>query len=208
LARYRGAVCKICRREGIKLFLKGERCFGPSCALDRRNYAPGQHGQARRKYSGYRLQLREKQKARMMSGMMERQFALYFKRAENMKGLTGENLLILLETRLDNIVYKLGFASSRAQARQLVLHGHILINGRKVNIPSYRVEVGQRISIKEKTKKAQVIKGALEKAEERGIPAYLKFDKDNLTGELDRMPQRDEVSIPVHEQSIVELYSK
>ena len=125
-----------------------------------------------------------------------------------MKGLTGENLLILLETRLDNIVYKLGFASSRAQARQLVLHGHILINGRKVNIPSYRVEVGQRISIKEKTKKAQVIKGALEKAEERGIPAYLKFDKDNLTGELDRMPQRDEVSIPVHEQSIVELYSK
>jgi len=144
----------------------------------------------------------------MISGMLERQFALYFKRAENMKGLTGENLLILLETRLDNIVYKLGFASSMPQARQLVLHGHIFVNGRKVNISSRQIEVGEKVSIREKAKEAQIVKGALEKAEERGIPSYLKFEKNTLTGELVRIPQRDEISIPVHEQSIVEFYSK
>jgi len=208
LARYRGSVCKLCRRERVKLFLKGERCFTPKCAIEKRGSASGEHGEVRERLSKYGTQLREKQKARRISGIMERQFRKYFKIAERRKGLPGETLLRLLECRLDNIVFRLGFASSRNQARQLVRHRHIMVNGRCVNIPSYQVKVGDRIYLDEKSKELEIVKVAQEKAKERGIPAWIEFDQATNTGTILELPKREEISIPVQEQLIVELYSK
>ena len=208
MARYRGSVCKLCRREKIKLFLKGERCFTPKCAFERRSSTSGERGEVRERLSKYGTQLREKQKTRRMSGIMERQFRKYFKIAERMKGLPGENLLRLLECRLDNIVFRLGFASSRNQAHQLVQHRHIMVNGRCVNIPSYQVKVGDRISLDEKSKDLEIVKVAQEKAKERGIPAWIEFDQSTNTGTILELPKREDISIPVQERLIVELYSK
>jgi len=208
VARYRGSVCKLCRREKIKLFLKGERCFTPKCAFERRSSTSGERGEVRERLSKYGTQLREKQKTRRMSGIMERQFRKYFKIAERMKGLPGENLLRLLECRLDNIVFRLGFASSRNQAHQLVQHRHIMVNGRCVNIPSYQVKVGDRISLDEKSKDLEIVKVAQEKAKERGIPAWIEFDQSTNTGTILELPKREDISIPVQERLIVELYSK
>jgi len=208
VARYRGPLCKLCRREKVKLFLKGERCFTPKCAIDRRGSALGERGEVRERLSKYGTQLREKQKARRISGILEKQFRKYFKVAEQKRGLTGENLLRLLECRLDNVVFRLGFASSRNQARQLVRHRHIRVNGRCVDIPSYQVRVGDRISIDEKSKDLEIVKVALEKAKERGIPAWMEFDSSTNTGTMIALPKREEISIPIQEQLIVELYSK
>jgi len=208
LARYRGSVCKLCRREKVKLFLKGERCFSPKCAIERRGSATGQSAEVRERLSGYGLQLREKQKARRMSGIMEKQFRKYFRMAERKKGLPGENLLRLLECRLDNIVFRLGFASSKSQARQLVQHRHIRVNGRCVDIPSYQVKVGDKISLDEKSKDLETVKAAREKAKERGIPSWMEFDQSTNTATILKLPKREEISIPVQEQLIVELYSK
>ena len=208
MARYRGSVCKLCRREKIKLFLKGERCFTPKCAIERWGSPAGGRGEMRERLSKYGMQLREKQKTRRMSGIMERQFRKYFKIAERMKGLPGENLLRLLECRLDNIVFRLGFASSRNQARQLVRHRHIIVNGHCVNIPSYQVKVGDRISLDEKSKDLEIVKGAQERAKERGIPAWIEFDQSTNTGTILELPKREDISIPVQERLIVELYSK
>jgi len=209
LARYTGALCRQCRREKIKLFLKGDRCYSDKCSFERRSYAPGQHGQARmRKMSDYAIQLREKQKVRRMYGMLEGQFKKYFIRADRAKGITGENLLIMLERRLDNVVYRLGFASSRNQARQLVRHNHFLINGRKVNIPSYQVKVDDVVTVKEKSRKAAVILDSLSAVARRGVPSWLSLDQDNFTGKVTAMPNREEITMPIQENLIVELYSK
>jgi small subunit ribosomal protein S4 len=195
LARYTDSVCRLCRREGMKLFLKGERCYSEKCAVTRRNYAPGQHGQRRPKPSEYGLQLREKQKVKRIYGVFERQFRSYFARADRRKGVTGENLLLLLEQRLDSVVYRLGFASSRAQARQLVSHGHFMVNNRKVDIPSYLVKSGDIIQV-------------LETVEQRGIPTWLELNKGEFKGIVHQFPSRDQLTIPIQEQLIVELYSK
>ena len=209
MARYTGSVCRICRRENTKLFLKGDRCYSEKCAFERRSYPPGQHGQQRRrKVSDYCIQLREKQKVKRMYGLLEQQFQSNFKKAERMKGITGSNLLILLERRLDNIVYRLGFASSRNQARQLVRHNHFLINGRKVNIPSYLVKVGDTITLREKSRKAQVILESMETVARRGIPEWLEMDNENFTGAIKAFPNREDLTMPIQEQLIVELYSK
>jgi len=208
VARYRGPVCKLCRREKIKLFLKGERCFTPKCAIERRGSPSGERGEVRERLSKYGMQLREKQKARRISGILEKQFRKYFRIAERKKGLTGENLLRLLECRLDNIVFRLGFTSSINQARQLVRHRHIRVNGRCVNIPSYQVKVGDRISLDEKSKNLEIVKVAREKAKERGIPPWIEFDQSTNTGTILELPKREEISIPVQEKLIVELYSK
>jgi small subunit ribosomal protein S4 len=208
VARYRGPVCKLCRREKIKLFLKGERCFTPKCAIERWGSPSGEHREVRERLSKYGMQLREKQKARRISGILEKQFRKYFKIAERKKGLTGENLLRLLECRLDNIVFRLGFTSSINQARQLVRHRHIRVNGRCVNIPSYQVKVGDRISLDEKSKDLEIVKVAREKAKERGIPPWIEFDQSTNTGTILELPKREEISIPVQEKLIVELYSK
>ena len=208
MARYREAVCRLCRREGVKLFLKGERCYTDKCALERRPYSPGQHGQARMKKTEYGLLLREKQKLRRIYGILEKQFRLYFEKAEKQKGVTGEKLLILLERRLDNVVYKMGFAHSRNQARQLVRHGHILINNKKVNIPSYLVEVGDVIKLREKSQKIPFVKEALEGIASRGIPSWLEVDKEKFEGRIKALPTREEIAIPVQEQLIVEFYSE
>ncbi len=208
MARYRGPVCRLCRREGVKLFLKGDRCYTDKCAMERRPYPPGQHGQMRRKKTEYALLLREKQKLKRIYGVLENQFRRYFEEAERQKGVTGENLLILLERRLDNVVYRMGFANSRNQARQLVRHGHILVNGKKVDIPSYLVEVGDEISIREKSREIPFIKEAIESIPRRGIPSWLEVDHDHFKGTVKALPTREEIAIPVQEQLIVEFYSK
>ncbi len=209
MARYRGAVCRQCRREKLKLFLKGDRCYTDKCSFERRSFPPGQHGQARmRKISDYAIQLREKQKVRRMYGMLEGQFKKYFVMAERSKGVTGENLLMLLERRLDNTLYRLGFASSRSQARQIVRHNHILINGKKVNIPSYLVSVSDEIVLNEKSRKIESINDSLEAMVRRGVPSWLELDKDNYKGVVKALPDRQEITMPIQEQLIVELYSK
>jgi small subunit ribosomal protein S4 len=208
LARYRDSVCRLCRREGLKLFLKGERCYTDKCAIERRNYPPGDHGQARSKFSEYAIQLREKQKVKRMYGLLEGQFRLYFRLAERQKGVTGENLLLLLERRLDNMIYRMGFATSRAEARQLVRHGHFTVDAHKVDIPSYLVRPGQVVSVKERSRKVTRIVEALEQAERRGVPDWLEVSKDNFTGQVKSLPGRIELTTPINEKLIVELYSK
>lgn len=209
MARYTGPVCRLCRREGMKLFLKGDRCFKEKCAIERRGYPPGQHGQRRgRRMQGYGIQLREKQKVKRIYGVLESQFRTYFKEADRRKGITGENLLVMLERRLDNVVFSLGFASSRAQARQLVRHGHIQVEGRKTTIPSYQVRQDQTVSVKEKSRKNDFIRQSLETVRGRGVPAWLELDADNYTGRVVALPTREDIKLPIEEQLIVELYSK
>ncbi len=199
----------MCRRENLKMFLKGDRCYSDKCSFERRSYAPGQHGQARfRKQSNYAIQLREKQKVKHMYGMLEGQFRRYFYMADRAKGVTGENLLVMLERRLDNTVYRLGFACSRDQARQLIRHNHFLVNGKKVNIPSFQVSVGDEISLREKSRKNEMITDNIEGAARRGIPSWLELDQANFKGTVKALPNRDEITMPIQEQLIVELYSK
>ncbi|OEF97912.1 30S ribosomal protein S4 [Desulfuribacillus alkaliarsenatis] len=208
MAKYTGPSCRQCRREGVKLFLKSDRCYTDKCAIDRRTYAPGQHGQGRKKVSEYGLQLREKQKARRIYGVLEGQFRKYYKEATRRKGVTGEILLQLLETRLDNIIYRLGFAGSRREARQLVRHGHFLVNGKKVDIPSYQVVPGSTIEVAEKSKGSEKFKEIKEAAATKGSKEWIEVDSDNLSGRVVRVPSREEIDIPVAEQMIVELYSR
>lgn len=209
MARYTGAECRQCRREKLKLFLKGDRCYSDKCSFERRSFAPGQHGQARmRKVSDYAVQLREKQKVRRIYGMLEGQFRKFFGIAERTKGVTGENLLILLESRLDNVIFRLGFANSRNQARQIVRHNHIQVNGRKVNIPSFLVSVNDVIVLKEKSRKVEAINDSLDAVVRRGVPSWLELDKDNYKGTVKARPDRQEITMPIQEQLIVELYSK
>lgn len=208
MARYTDAVCKLCRREGQKLFLKGERCYTDKCAVGRRSYAPGQHGQSRKKTSDYGVQLRAKQKARRYYGVLERQFEHYFEIAATKPGMTGENLLRLLETRLDNIVYRLGFASSHAQARQLVRHGHFSVNGGKVNIPSYSVKPGDTISLREGSRDNAFIKAVIESNSARPVPKWLDIDRNTVEGKVINLPNREDIDLQVEEHLIVELYSK
>lgn len=213
MARYTGAVCRLCRREGQKLFLKGERCYTSKCAIDERNDerkkgAPGQHGMSRKKNSEYGLQLRAKQMTRRYYGVLEGQFAHYFELAAKKPGKAGENLLIMLESRLDNVVYRLGFASSRAQARQLVVHNHFRVNGKKVNVPSYLIKAGDVVSVCDKSKSTDSFKALLEANSGRTVPMWLELNKDDASAKIARLPQRDEIDLDVEEQLIVELYSK
>ena len=208
MARYTGPVCRLCRREGVKLFLKGDRCYSSKCAFEKRSYPPGEHGQKRSKLTGYGLQLREKQKLKRIYGISENQFRRYFEKADKMKGITGDNLIILLERRLDNIIYKMGFARTRKEARIFVRHNHVLVNNRKVNIPSFIVKEGDVIEIKEKTKDSEFMKDILASSQRRSIPEYLEVDREALKGIVKRMPTREEIILPVNEQLIVELYSK
>jgi small subunit ribosomal protein S4 len=208
VARYRESVCRLCRREGMKLFLKGDRCFTNKCAIERRNFPPGQHGKRRSKILGYGIQLREKQKLKRFYGVLEGQFRLTFEAAERMRGVAGENLLSLLERRLDNVVHRLGFSGSRAQARQLVRHGHVRVNGKKVNVPSYVVGAGAVVSVKEKSKTNPLIAGAVETAKGRGIPAWLELNASEFQGKVVTLPKRADVALQVNEKLIVELYSK
>ena len=209
MARYTEALCRLCRRENLKLFLKGDRCYGDKCAFERRPYAPGQHGQRRGgKISDYQLQLREKQKVKRIYGVLEKQFRRYYFQAEKKKGITGSNLLLLLESRLDNIVYRMGFATSRNQARQLIRHNHFLVNGNKTNIPSYQVKVDDVIEIKEKSRNVPMFSEAMETVVRRGIPNWMEVDKDTFKGTLRAIPSREDLTMPIQEQLIVELYSK
>jgi len=208
LARYTKSVCRLCRRENLKLFLKGERCYTEKCAIDRRTYPPGQHGQGRKKFSAYGAQLREKQKVKRMYGLLENQFRNVFFESDRRKGITGEILLSLLERRLDNTVYRLGFANSRNEARQLVRHGHFRVNQTKVNIPSYLVKPGDVIQLREKSKKVVRILEALEGMARRGVPPWLELDKEQLRGQVKTVPSREDITIPIQENLIVELYSK
>jgi small subunit ribosomal protein S4 len=208
VARYTDPVCRLCRREGMKLFLKGDRCFKDKCAIERRNYAPGQHGRRRSKVLGYGVQLREKQKVKRIYGLLERQFRTYFQRAERKTGITGENLLRQLELRLDNVAYSLGFASSRAQARQLVRHGHIEVNGRKINVPSYQARKGDVVQVREKSRKNDQIRQAVETAAGRGVPSWLQLNPEQFLGTVNDLPKREDIRLPIQEQLIVELYSK
>jgi small subunit ribosomal protein S4 len=209
LARYTDSSCRLCRRENLKLFLKGDRCYSDKCAFERRAYAPGQHGQRRGgKVSDYQLQLREKQKVKRIYGVLEKQFRKYYYNAERQKGITGTNLLLFLECRLDNVVYRMGFASSRSQARQLVRMNHFLVNGKKINIPSYQVSKGDCIEVKENSKKSKVILDSLETVVRRGIPAWINLDKEKYRGTLTAIPNREDLTMPMQEQLIVELYSK
>ena len=208
MARYTGATCRLCRREGQKLFLKGDRCFTDKCAFVRRSYAPGQHGAAKKKMSNYGVQLREKQKARRIYGVLEKQFRAYYEKAEHMKGISGENLLKLLEMRLDNVVYRLGFGTSRAQARQFVNHSQFDVNGKKCDIPSYLVKPGDVISVREIKKDNATIKANVEENASRPTPDWLERDLDNLTGKVVRLASREDIDLPVEEHLIVELYSK
>jgi small subunit ribosomal protein S4 len=209
MARYREALCRVCRREGEKLFLKGDRCFTEKCGVERRKYPPGQHGQRRGKLSDYAIQLRAKQKVRNSYGLlMEKQFRKYFERAERRTGVTGEVLLQLLESRLDNVVYRMGFAANRRQARQLVGHGFFQVNGRPVNIPSYQVKPGDVVEVREAGRNIPSIGDSLSKAQHRGIPAWVELDADNFRGRLLHLPSREEIALPFQEQLIVELYSK
>jgi small subunit ribosomal protein S4 len=208
VARYTGAVCRQCRREGLKLFLKGERCYTDKCAIERRNYPPGEHGQARPKFSEYSIQLREKQKLRRIYGVLEGQFRRYFAMADRARGVTGETLLQLLERRLDNIVYRMGFATSRSEARQLVRHGHFRVNGRKVDVPSYLVRIGDAVSIREKSRTVASITEAMELAQRRGVPDWLALDPPAFSGTVKAFPSRAELTMPINEKLVVELYSK
>jgi small subunit ribosomal protein S4 len=209
MARYNESQCRKCRREGLKLFLKGDRCYTDKCAVERRPYAPGQHGQGRRrKPTEYGIQLREKQRAKNMYGVLERQFRKYFTMADSMKGVTGENLLILLERRLDNMVYRMGFARSRNQARQLVMHGHFSVNGRRVTIPSYLTRQGDSIQVIERSRKMTAITEAMEAVERRGVPEWLMLEKDKFEAKVMAFPTREQLTMPLNEQLIVELYSK
>lgn len=209
MARYTGSSCRLCRRENLRLFLKGDRCYGDKCAFERRAYPPGQHGQRRGgKYSDYRIQLREKQKVKRIYGLLERQFRGYYSRAERQKGITGTNLLMLLESRLDNVVYRVGFANSRNQARQLVKHSHFSVNGRRVNIPSYQVRPGDVVEVREKSRKAPPILEAMETVVRRGIPSWIELEKENFRGTFKALPNREDLTMPIQEQLIVELYSK
>lgn len=208
MARYIGPACRLCRREGEQLFLKGERCFKDKCAVKRRAYAPGQHGRRRRKLLGYGLQLREKQKVKRIYGVLERQFRLYFKRAASRKGVTGENLLSFLERRLDNVVYRLGFAASRAQARQLVNHGHFVVNGKSVDIASFQVKKSDVIELREKSRKNALIQSNLDTAQGRGVPSWLELDNAGFKGRVLELPRREDITMPIQENLIVELYSK
>lgn len=208
MARYREAVCRLCRRERMKLFLKGDRCFTDKCAVERRNYPPGQHGQGRGKVSEYGRQLREKQKVRRIYGIQENQFRKYFREADRRRGVTGVNLLQLLESRLDNMVYRAGFANSRVEARQLVRHGHFTVNGKKVNIPSYLTRVGDAITVQEGSRAVPAILSALENLESRGTPRWIEVDAKAFTGVLKELPSREDITMPIEEHLIVELYSK
>ncbi len=210
MARYREAVCRLCRREGTKLFLKGRRCLTDKCAIEKRNFAPGQHGKSRRpKLIGYGLQLREKQKVRRLYGILEDQFRAYFEKAARMRGVTGENLLLMLERRLDNVIYRLGLATSRAQARQLVRHGHIEVAGHKVNIPAFRVMPGQEIAVREKEPVNCLLSGhALDLTGNKGVPPWLEMNRETLKARVISLPKREDVNFPIQEQMIVELYSK
>jgi small subunit ribosomal protein S4 len=209
MARYTGPVCRLCRREDMKLFLKGDRCYTDKCGYERRAYPPGQHGQARRKKpSDYREQLREKQKVKRIYGIAERQFRGYYYKASRMKGVTGENLIQLLERRLDNVIYRLGFASDHAEARQLVRHGHFRINGRKVNIPSYLVRANDLVEVKDASKKVARVVDSIGAVERRGVPQWLELEKDAFKGRVKALPAREDVTLPIREQLIVELYSK
>jgi small subunit ribosomal protein S4 len=208
MSRYTGPVCRQCRREGTKLFLKGDRCFSEKCGVERRAYPPGQHGQGRGRVSDYGLQLREKQKVKRMYGLQEAQFRLAMGAATRMRGRTGENLLSLLERRLDNVVFRLGFATSRAEARQLVRHGHFHVNGQKVDVPSYRLKSGTRVTLREKSRQVARISEALEALERRSVPGWLELDKENFEGVVKALPTREDITMPIQEQLIVELYSR
>lgn len=208
MSRYRGAVCRHCRRENIKLFLKGDRCFTDKCAFERRSYAPGQHGQKRTKLSDYGIQLREKQKVRRTYGLSEKQFELTFDKSSRLQGVTGENFLSMLERRLDNVIYRLGFAGSRNQARQLVRHNHFTVNGVKTNIPSYIVKPGDVIELKEKSRTNQYIIDALATVERRGVSQWLELDKEAFKGIVKNIPVREDITLPVQENLIVEYYSR
>ncbi len=209
MARYNDAVCKLCRREGEKIFLKGERCLSDRCAIEKRNFPPGEQRRRRRmKQSEYGLHLREKQKVKRTYGLLENQFRSYFKQADKKKGVTGENLLRILELRLDNVVLRAGFAPSRSSARQLVRHTHVTVNGKKVDIPSYRLKPGEIVAIKEKSRKIESIKNSLEAVEHRGIPGWLELDKDNMKCTVLEVPSRDDITAPINEQLVVEYYSR
>ncbi len=207
MARYTDAVCRVCRREGTKLFLKGDRCFSPKCGVERRSYPPGQHGQGRARFSDFGVQLREKQKVKRMYGLLEKQFARTMKRASRMRGRAGENLLVLLERRLDNVIFRMGFTTSRAEARQLIRHGHFTVNGRKASVPSMSLGEGAVVAVRERSRKVNRIAGALEALEGRSLPQWLEIDKDNFTGKVKSLPAREDITMPIQEQLIVELYS-
>lgn len=208
MAKYRGPVCRLCRREGVKLFLKGSRCMTEKCAIERRSYPPGQHGQGRHRLSEYSAQLREKQKLKRIYGILERQFRRLFERAERRAGITGDQLLVLLERRLDNVVYRLGFASSRKQARQLVNHGHFLLNGKRITIPGCLVKAEDVIEVRERSRDLLPIRSALDAVEGRGIPSWLELDREAFKGVIKAFPGKDEIALPVNEQMVVELYSR
>jgi small subunit ribosomal protein S4 len=208
MARYKDAVCRLCRREGTKLFLKGDRCFSAKCGIERRAYPPGQHGQGRARFSDYGVQLREQQKVKRMYGLLEKQFAETMSRASRMKGRAGENLLVLLERRLDNVVFRMGFSTSRAEARQLVRHSHFLINGRRASIPSMLVKSGAVISVAEKSRKIARIAGALETLESRSVPQWVEINKETFEGTVKSLPVREDITMPIQEQLIVEWYSR
>lgn len=209
MARYTGSVCRICRRENLKLYLKGDRCYSDKCAFDRRGYPPGEHGQRRgRKISDYGVQLREKQKVKRMYGLSEDQFRLFFSRADRQKGVTGTNLLVSLERRLDNVVYRIGFVNSRSQGRHFVRHRHFVVNGKRVNIPSYLVKVGDVVEVQEKSRKIQAINDSLDAVVRRGVPQWLELEKDKMKGIINGFPVREDLTMPIQEQLIVELYSK
>jgi len=208
MARYKDAVCRLCRREGTKLFLKGDRCFSAKCGIERRAYPPGQHGQGRARFSDYGVQLREQQKVKRMYGLLEKQFADTMSRASRMKGRAGENLLVLLERRLDNVIFRMGFSTSRAEARQLVRHSHFLINGRRASIPSMLVKPGAVISVAEKSRKIARIAGALETLESRSVPQWVEINKDSFEGTVKALPVREDITMPIQEQLIVEWYSR
>ena len=208
MARYRESTCRLCRREGLKLFLKGDRCYSEKCAFERRGYAPGDHGQLRKKFSDYGVQLREKQKLKRMYGLLEKQFRGYFDKADKAKGITGSNLLLSLERRLDNMVFRMGFANSRTEARQLVRHNHFLVSGKPVNIPSYLIKPGDEVQVREASRKVERILEAMGTISRRGLPQWLEIDKANFKGIVKTLPVRDELTMPVREQLVVELYSK
>lgn len=209
MARYTGSACRLCRRENVKLYLKGDRCYSDKCAFDRRGYPPGEHGQRRgRKFSDYGVQLREKQKAKRIYGLSEKQFRLFFEKAEQHKGITGTNLLVMLERRLDNVVYRLGFANSRTQARHLVRHKHFLVNGKQVDIPSCLTKIGDVVEVREKSRKIQNIADSMDAVVRRGVPQWLDLEKEQMKGVVKGYPVREDITMPMQEQLIVELYSK